>query len=218
MARTAISLDQAVDLARTGDIWIFRGRSAADRAIRTVTNAPVNHVGMAVVLDDLPPLMWHAELGKTLRDVWTGDYHRGVQLHDLREAVHQWQVGYGQQAWLRQLEPEIGARRRTGCCAPSPGSTASPSRARPSSPAAGCGGRTGHAGKREQARRDQRPEVAYCAEVVAATMVEMGMLDPGYAINWYDPGTFWSGEYLPLHDVWHLGDEIAVTAADPAAG
>ena len=73
--------------ARTGDLWLFRGRSAADRAIRAVTNAPVNHVGMAVVLDDLPPLMWHAELGQSLPDVWTGTHHRGVQLHDLEDAV-----------------------------------------------------------------------------------------------------------------------------------
>lgn len=216
MARTAISLDQAVELARTGDIWIFRGRSAADRAIRTVTNAPVNHVGMAVVLDDLPPLMWHAELGKALRDVWTGDFHRGVQLHDLREAVLQWQVGYGQQAWLRQLQPEIGRREEDGlmrAIARLDG-VSFPRTAK----LAGrwLRGRTGYAGKRERARRDQRPEVAYCAEVVAATMVEMGMLDPGYAINWYDPGTFWSGEFLPLLDGWQLGDEIPV--AGPEGG
>ena len=87
---SSISLDDAVDLTRTGDLWLFRGSSGADQAIRVVTNSPVNHVGMAVVLDDLPPLMWHAELGKGLQDVWTGSHHRGVQLHDLREAVVQW--------------------------------------------------------------------------------------------------------------------------------
>ncbi|MEA2459598.1 MAG: hypothetical protein QOC95_2570, partial [Thermoleophilaceae bacterium] len=43
-----ISLDHAVGTAATGDIWLFRGRSAADIAIRTVTNSPVNHVGMVV--------------------------------------------------------------------------------------------------------------------------------------------------------------------------
>ena len=74
-------------MARTGDVWLFRGTTAADVAIRTFTNAPVNHVGMAVVLDDLPPLLWHAELGQSLPDVWTGARHRGVQLHDLRDAV-----------------------------------------------------------------------------------------------------------------------------------
>ena len=30
---------------------------------------------------DLPPLMWHAELGKSLQDMWTGNFQRGVQLH-----------------------------------------------------------------------------------------------------------------------------------------
>ena len=51
---TDLTLDEAVDLTRTGDLWLFRGRSAADHAIRALTNSPVNHVGMAVVLDDLP--------------------------------------------------------------------------------------------------------------------------------------------------------------------
>jgi hypothetical protein len=59
----AISLDQALDLTRTGDIWIFRGRSGPDRAIQTLTNSPVNHVGMSLVIEDMPRLMWHAELG-----------------------------------------------------------------------------------------------------------------------------------------------------------
>ena len=66
-----LTLDQAVDLTRSGDIWLFRGRRAPDRAIRAVTNSPVNHVGMAVVVDDLPPLIFHAELGKKQMDVWT---------------------------------------------------------------------------------------------------------------------------------------------------
>ena len=65
MSETALSLDDAVATASTGDIWLFRGRSVADRAIRAVTNAPVNHVGMVVALDDLPPLLWHAELGRS---------------------------------------------------------------------------------------------------------------------------------------------------------
>ena len=78
MNDAVLSLEAAVDLTRTGDLWLFRGRSTADHAIRAITNAPVNHVGMAVVLDDLPPLMWHAELGHGLLDVWTGDHHRGL--------------------------------------------------------------------------------------------------------------------------------------------
>lgn len=76
MADTAIRLDVAVDLTHTGDLWLFRGHSAANQANRAVTNSPVNHVGMAVVLDDLPPLMWHAELGHGLygRASWVPRY------------------------------------------------------------------------------------------------------------------------------------------------
>src|SRR6478735_10871463 len=105
-----LALDQAVDLARTGDVWLFRGSAPADRAIQTVTNSPVNHVGMAVVLDDLPPLLWHAELGKSLPDMWTGQRQRGVQLHDLHDAVTVWNTKYGARAWLRQLAPAATAK------------------------------------------------------------------------------------------------------------
>ena len=91
-----ITLDEALDVTRTGDVWIFRGSSVADRAIRLSTNSPVNHVGMTVALEDLPPLMWHAELGRSLPDLWSGDRHRGVQLHDLRDAVTVWATRYGQ--------------------------------------------------------------------------------------------------------------------------
>ena len=105
MPGVRIGLDEALDLTRTGDVWLFRGHTAADRAIQLTTNSPVNHVGMSVVLDDLPALMWHAELGRSLPDLWSGSRHRGAQVHDLRAAVTLWATRYGQRAWLRQLEP-----------------------------------------------------------------------------------------------------------------
>ena len=102
MSWSGVTLTEAGTMTRTGDVWIFRGRSGADRAIQTLTNAPVNHVGMAVVLEDMPPLMWHAELGRSLPDVWSGQKQRGVQLHDLGDAVRVWAERYGQRAWWRQ--------------------------------------------------------------------------------------------------------------------
>ena len=100
-----LTLDQALEETRTGDLWLFRGGSRPDRAIQTLTNSPVNHVGMTVAIDDLPPLIWHAELGDKLVDLWTGTNHRGVQLHDLQQAVLQWTQRYHQRCWLRQLTP-----------------------------------------------------------------------------------------------------------------
>src|SRR3954462_14447356 len=73
MHPSALTLDEAVGAASTGDIWLFRGRSTAARAIQTLTNSPVNHVGMVVAIDDLPPLLWHAELGRSLPDGWSGE-------------------------------------------------------------------------------------------------------------------------------------------------
>ena len=99
MNDVTLALDDALATASTGDIWLFRGRALADVAIRAVTNSPVNHVGMVVALDDLPPLLWHAELGRSLPDVWTGKRQRGVQLHLLGEAVKTWNERYGQRAW-----------------------------------------------------------------------------------------------------------------------
>ena len=224
-----LPLDAAAELTRTGDLWLFRGRSGADRAIQSLTNAPVNHVGMAVVLDDLPPLLWHAELGRALPDAWSGDRHRGVQLHDLRAAVLQWGHRYGQRAWLRQLsgpgDPAVtpaqeDALLRTiarldGTPFPSTVRLAGrwlrgrlPRRPwwRATAPAAGPvpGGGTGPPAAAAL-------ESAYCAEVVAVTYEDMGVLARERRANWYDPGRFWSGDALPLTPGHALGAEIAVT-------
>jgi hypothetical protein len=198
---SALTLDQAADVTRTGDLWLFRGRSAADHAIRLVTNAPVNHVGMAVVLDDLPPLLWHAELGKGLRDVWTGSHHRGVQLHDLRDAVVQWTGRYGQQAWLRQLDATVTADMEDAVLR-----TIARLDGTPFPSTAKLVGRWA----RGRVRRAAGAELTYCAEVVAATYTAMGLLDDDRPTNYYDPGRFWSGDDLELRDGARLVDEIAV--------
>ncbi len=199
----AVSLDlaEAVELTRTGDLWLFRGRSLADQAIRAVTNAPVNHVGMAVVLEDLPPLMWHAELGQGLPDVWTGDRHRGVQLHDLEAAVRQWVERYKQRPWLRQLdvtltpamEDELLREIARADGLPFPRTAA-------------LAGRW----VRGRLRRDAPIGMTYCAEVVARAYQVMGLLEADRPANFYDPGTFWSGDDLKLAAGASLGEEIAV--------
>lgn len=205
-----LTLDRAVDLTRTGDIWIFRGRRAPDRAIQAFTNAPVNHVGMAVVLDDLPPLLWHAELGRALPDVWSGRNQRGVQLHDLRDAVARWRDEYQQRAWLRQLHPEVGREHEDALLRTVArlDGVSFPSAAR----LAGrwLRGRDSYVPRRHRDRPRLRPEAAFCAEVVATTYQEMGLLARDRRATWFDPGTFWSGDYLPLEPGWRLGVEVPV--------
>jgi hypothetical protein len=196
-----LSLEDAVDLTRTGDVWLFRGRSAADRTIRTFTNAPINHVGMAVVLDDMPPLMWHAELGRGLVDVWSGKFQRGVQLHDLRAAVERWVHDYGQRAWLRQLDGDVTREMEDAVLR-----TISRMDGTPFPSTAALAGRW----LRGRVRRAAPVETTYCAELVATTYQAMGLLGTERPSNYYDPGMFWSGDDLRLLEGARLGEEVRV--------
>ena len=201
MDEAMLTLETAAELTRTGDLWLFRGRSTADHAIRAITNAPVNHVGMAVVLDDLPPLMWHAELGRKLPDVWTGGHHRGAQLHDLSSAVEQWTHRYRQQTWLRQLDSPVTAEMEDSLLR-----TIARTNGTPFPATANLAGRW----LRGRLRRAATVESTYCAEVVAGTYQAMGLLTGDRPTNYYDPGKFWSGDALQLVGEARLGAEIRV--------
>jgi hypothetical protein len=231
-----LTLAEAAEATRTGDLWLFRGHTAADRAIQTLTNSPVNHVGMAVVLEDLPPLLWHAELGRALPDVWAGEHRRGAQLHRLEDAVTVWAARYGQRAWLRQLVHEVTkadedailrtVARMDGTPFPSAvGLTTRWYRTRAQHAVEGGWGRAKRLARRAVARdglREEPPvelpdgedtetlESAYCAEVVAMTYQAMGLLPADRAPSWYDPGRFWSGDSLSLRRGATLGAEIKI--------
>jgi hypothetical protein len=161
---------------------------------------------MSVVIEDLPPLMWHAELGRSLPDAWTGARHRGVQLHDLRAAVTVWGGRYGQRAWLRQLDPVVTGEmedavlrtiaRLDGTPFPSTAQLAS----------RWLLGRVPALGRPAGAEL----ETAYCAQVLAVTYQDMGLLPSVRRPGRYDPGSFWSGDNLRLPDGFRLGGEIAV--------
>jgi hypothetical protein len=201
----SMTLQAAIDAAATGDVWLFRGRTAADRAIRLFTNSPVNHVGMVLAIDDLPPLIWHAELGASMPNVWTGERDRGAQLHRLDRAVSVWTNRYGQQPWFRQIDVDVSDEMED----------------RALSVVAEYSGR-GFPSTRTLARHwlagRMRRHVSltdvYCAELVAVTYERMGLLGPGRPPNWYDPGTFWSGDRLQLVGA-ELGHEIRVTDVPP---
>jgi hypothetical protein len=208
----SISLDDALELTRTGDVWLFRGRKAADRAIQVTTNSPVNHVGMSVVIDDLPPLMWHAELGRSLPDMWSGGHHRGAQLHDLRAAVMVWATRYGQRAWLRQLDHPVTREMENAVLR-----TIARFDGTPFPSAARLAGRwlRGRAPVPRRHAADAGLETAYCAELLAITYQAMGLLPAERRPSWYDPGRFWSGDELRLAAGSRLGGEIAVEIPAP---
>ena len=183
---------------------------------------------MTVAVDDLPPLIWHAELGDKLVDMWTGTHHRGVQLNDLRAAVDQWMDKYGQRCWLRQLSPYANREqedRALKVIARMDG-TPFPSTARltgrwfrgrlPTVSDWTRGIPLVHKRVRESAELDKQQrravglETAYCAETVAITYDEMGLLTTEKRENYFDPGSFWSGDELPLIPGCELGKEISI--------
>ncbi|MUL66734.1 guanylate cyclase [Mycobacterium sp. CBMA 234] len=230
MTGNAVTLERALAETRTGDIWLFRGASKPDRAIQTLTNAPVNHVGMTVAIDDLPPLVWHAELGDKLECLWSGSHHRGVQLNDLRAAVERWVYVYGQRCWLRQLTPYATREQEDlalKVVARMDG-TAFPTTARltgrwfrgraPVVSDYTRGIPLVHRKIRETADREKNRrragglETAYCAETVAITYEEMGLLVTEKRENYFDPGSFWSGDSLSLTPGYQLGNEIEILA------
>jgi len=197
-----LALDDAVATASTGDIWLFRGRSFADLAIRAVTNSPVNHVGMVVAIDDLPPLLWHAELGRSLTDVWTGELQRGVQLHLLGEAVRTWNERYRQRAWVRQLEGTIERHHEDRLMEVI---ERFDGRAFPTTPGLVRQWATGRF-----RRRSSSLETVYCAELVATTYQHMGLLPRRRPASWYDPGRFWSGDRIELVTPFALSREVVL--------
>jgi hypothetical protein len=197
-----VTHQEAIATAATGDIWLFRGGSLADRAIRAATNSPVNHVGMVVAIDDLPPLLWHAELGRSLPDVWTGQHQRGVQLHMLTDAVRTWEERYKQRGWMRQLKGGAVSREQEDRLM----ETIERFDGRPFPTTPGLV-RQWLVGR---VRRSASNEAIYCAELVATTYQHMGLLPKRRPASWYDPGRFWSGDRIELEPPFALGAEIAV--------
>jgi hypothetical protein len=118
-----------------------------------------------------------------------------------------WARKYGQQAWLRQLEPpatrdmEDAVLRAIARLDGTP----FPSTARLAS--RWLRGRIPF-GRRRVDEADL--ETAYCAEVVAVTYEAMGLLAGGRRPEWYDAGRFWSGDNLSLLGRHRLGGEVAV--------
>jgi hypothetical protein len=157
---------------------------------------------MVVALDDLPPLLWHAELGKSLPDVWSGKRQRGVQLHLLRDAVTTWRDKYGQRAWVRHLEGTLTREHEDRLMEVI---ERFDGRAFPTTAGLARQWATGRFRRRESSL-----ETIYCAELVATTYQHMGLLPKRRPASWYDPGKFWSGDRIELLPPFALKAEIAV--------
>jgi hypothetical protein len=190
--------------ATTCDVWLFRGPTGADRAIRLFTNSPVNHVAMVVALDDLPPLLWHTELGQSVESVWTGDHHRGAQLNRLDEAVEVWTTKYRQRAFVRHFDGVVTRKMEDALLR-----VVNEYEGRPFPRTRRLVGKW----LSGRLRREASEQAVYCAELLAITFTRMGLLDPRTPANWFDPGKFWSGDLLELAGGASLGPELEVLTA-----
>ena len=138
--------------------------------------------------------------------MWSGSYQRGVQLHDLRDACLVWANRYQQRGWLRALNQPVDRTaedallrtiaRLDGTPFPTTGALAA--------------GWIGSRVRRKRTPKDAERETAYCAEVVAISYQEMGLLPHKHRPTWYDPGRFWSGDSLELDSGFVLSGEIPI--------
>jgi hypothetical protein len=156
---------------------------------------------MVVAIDDLPALLWHAELGRSLPDVWTGERQRGVQLHMLGDAVRTWNERYRQRAWVRQLEGPLERHHEDRLM-----EVIARLDGRPFPTSLGLARQWLNG----RFRRSSSLETIYCAELVATTYQHMGLLPARRPASWYDPGRFWSGDRIELVPPFVLGGEVPV--------
>jgi hypothetical protein len=148
--------------------------------------------------------MWHAELGQSLPDLWAGKHHRGVQLHDLRDAVMTWCHKYGQRAWFRQLTGPLTKETEDAVL-----QTIARLDGTPFPSTAQLAGGWLRA-RLPRAQQRSSVETAFCADVLARTYQVMDVLGSERPPAFYDPGSFWSGDDLQLRPGWQLGPEISV--------
>ena len=122
--------------------------------------------------------MWHAELGRSLPDLWSGQSSPWRCSRTTRARPSPLgHSGNGQRAWLRQLELQTAREMERFLLRIDRGGwTARRFRPRPGSPPSGCAGGCRRSGRGKQG--DASLETAYCAELVAVTYQAMGLLPP----------------------------------------
>ena len=126
-----------------------------------------------------------------------------MQLHLLVDAVATWRERYGQKAWVRALEGTIERAHEDRLMQVI---DRFDGRAFPTTAGLARQWLTG------RYRRSSTLETIYCAELVATTYQQMGLLPRRRPASWYDPGRFWSGDRIEMVPPFALAGEVAVEA------
>ena len=183
---------------------------------------------MTVAIDDLPPLMWHAELGSKLLDLWTNKSSwRATERRPRRRRAMAAPLRAAVLATPAHSAADPRAGGAPADCDRTDERDAVPHHGPPDRPVAPRPDTHGQrldpglprlvhkkvrerAEQRKATKRELGLQTAYCAETVAITYEEMGLITTEKNENWFDPGRFWSGDTLPLESGYTLGDEIEV--------
>lgn len=176
---------------RTGDVFLFHGKSAISRKVERGTRSRFSHASMVVRPDPAqPPFLWQTGPVKIVRDRLTRTDHGGAQLGDLKEALLlMTSPEYGDQPYLRQLNVT-----RTPAFEQLAMMIVSDIDGRPF-PTMTQMMRQWKAG---QSRRSESDRTLFCAELVAETFMRIGLLLVDPPPNAYSPKHF-SEQYRRLH-------------------
>jgi hypothetical protein len=155
---------------------------------------------MVGAIDDLPPLLWHAEIGRSLPDVGPANASAGCSCR-LEQAVTQCNERDGQRAWVRALRGTVEREHEDRLMKVIDGFDG---RASPKSLGLVSGWIRG------RFARSCSLETVSCAELVATTCGRWACFPSQRPARWYDSGRFWSGDRIELVPQFALDGEIAV--------
>jgi hypothetical protein len=176
---------------RTGDVFLFHGKSAISKTIERGTRSRFSHAAMVVRPHrSRRPYLWQTGPVKIVGDRLTRTDHGGAQLGDLREALLlMTDPSYADQPYVRRMHV-----RRTPDFEALAMMVVADIDGRPF-PKMTQMLRQWKAGQR---RVDESDRTLFCAELVAETLMRMGLLLLDPPPNAYSPQHF-SEQYRRLH-------------------
>jgi hypothetical protein len=168
---------------RTGDVFLFHGKSAISKKVERGTRSRFSHASMVVRPDvSKPPFLWQTGPVKIVRDRLTRTDHGGAQLGDLKEALLlMTSPEYGDEPYVRQLTlnrtPEF--EQLTMMIVSDIDGRPFPTMTQMM-----------QQWKAGQSRRSESDRTLFCAELVAETFMRIGLLLLDPPPNSYSPKSF----------------------------
>lgn len=144
---------------KNGDLLFFRGLSWSEKTIQTYTLCRYNHVAM-VVIDQGSRYLWEADVGEA--------YRQGPRLVPLETKLAKW--GGTKEVAIRRIDKEVDKRQILDFAR----------------------GRLDTAFDRSMLRWlfawwPRKEECYFCSELIAETLITLGILDPRRRASSYSP-------------------------------